>query len=213
MAENAGHSTWCKICGITTLADAEAAQAAGADALGFNCFADSPRFVDLDVLAELSRGVRITRVGLFVNAGISAVEAVLARTELDLLQFQGDEDEQFCSGFGLPYMKGVRMRADVDVRAYAEQFSSAWALLLDAYVDGAPGGTGMQFDWQLWPQDLDCRLVLAGGLNPANVADAITQLQPFGVDVCGGVEGPVKGQKDHHKITAFLQEVRRVRRN
>jgi phosphoribosylanthranilate isomerase len=209
----AGRSIWCKICGITTKTDAKAAQTAGADALGMNCYQGSPRYVELSTLADICGDVTATRVALFVNPERAQVEQVLAAADVDLLQFHGDEDEPFCAGFGLPYIKALRMSENLDVPATAARFESAWALLLDAFVPGQLGGTGTSFDWDLWPRGLDCRLIVAGGLTVANVGQAITELQPFGVDVCGGVEGSQKGVKNHQKINAFMQEVRRVRRN
>lgn len=210
MTAATGHHTWCKVCGITSLKDAQVSEQAGADALGFNCYPASPRFVSVEQIAELSRAVKVTSVALFVDPSAAEVEAVLAAGEIDLLQFQGEEDEDFCTRFGLPYMKGVRMRPGVDVAELAAEFHSAWALLLDAYVEGKPGGTGITFDWQQWPELSGRRLVLAGGLTVDNVAGAIKQLMPFGVDVCGGLETAQKGVKDHKKVNRFLQEVRSV---
>jgi len=153
-----------------------------------------------------------TRVALFVDASEAEVAAVLRVAEIDLLQFHGEEPEAFCSSFGLPYMKVLRMHEDVNFAAWAESYESAWALMLDTYVAGRPGGTGQRFDWQMWPRQAGQRLVVAGGLTPDNVAAAIRELEPFGVDVAGGVEGPVKGEKDHAKVVEFIQEVRRVGR-
>ena len=203
-------STWCKICGITTLADAHAAQVAGADALGFNCYKSSPRYVAAAQIGVLTRAVEVTRVALFVDPSRAEVEQVLNVGEIDLLQFHGDEEASFCASFGVPYMKVLRMREGIDVEDFAKKFVDAWALLLDTYVCGQPGGTGQQFDWQRWPELGGQKLVLAGGLTPSNVAPGIVQLQPFGVDVCGGVEGREKGLKDQQKIVEFIQEVRRA---
>ena len=204
-------ATWCKICGVTNLEDAIAGQAAGADALGFNCFPGSARYITPEMVSTLSQSIETTRVGLFVNACADDVEAVLAVAELDMLQFHGDESPTFCSSFGLPYIRALRMRPDLDIEYCAEQYAAAWGLLLDTYVPHSPGGTGQSFDWQRWPTGLPVRLILAGGLTPDTVAGAIEQLTPFGVDVCGGVEGPEKRTKDKEKMTRFLQEVRNVR--
>lgn len=188
------------------------AQQAGADAVGFNCYPDSPRFVAPGDIGAMAAGLDLTRVALFVDASAQAVSAVLQAADIDLLQFHGRESEAFCSSFGLPYMKVLRVQEAVNFAAWAESYASAWALMLDAYVPGLPGGTGQRFDWQLWPQDSTQRLIVAGGLTPANVAAAVTTLEPFGVDVAGGVEGTVKGEKDHTKVVEFIQEVRRVGR-
>jgi phosphoribosylanthranilate isomerase len=203
--------TWCKICGITRIDDAQSCAQAGADALGFNCYPDSPRYVDVDTVGQLSRATRLSSVALFVDATALQVKAVLDAAEIDILQFHGAEDEAFCSQFGVPYMKVLRMRPDLDASFEQRRFASAWAILLDTYVPGHPGGTGETFDWARWPQTDATRWVLAGGLTVANVASAIKQVKPFGVDVCGGVEGSVKGIKDHQKIMEFIQEVRSVR--
>ena len=204
---------WCKICGITHLGDALMAQQAGADALGFNCYPHSPRYLDPQAIAVISEQIAVTKIALFVNPDAAAVNNVLAQCSIDMLQFQGDESAQFCESFDRPYIKAVRMHDDVDLEATAQTYRSAWALMLDAYVPGLPGGTGATFDWQRWPENDHARWVLAGGLTPDNVGVAIERLDPFGVDVCGGLEGVQKGRKDHNKVTAFLQEVRRVRRN
>lgn len=208
-------SIWCKICGITTVADAQAAQTAGADALGFNCYRPSRRFVPAETIGALTAAVEVTRVALFVDPSRAEVEEVLGVSEIDLLQFQGEEQPSFCASFGLPYMKAVRMREGVDVNGFAQKFGTAWALLLDTYVAGQPGGTGQPFDWQQWPdasarENMGPKLILAGGLTSSSVAAAIVALKPFGVDVAGGVEGVQKGLKDHQKMVKFVQEVRRA---
>ena len=210
MPQQSELKTWCKVCGITTSVDAQAAEQAGADALGFNCYEPSPRYVGLSDIGSLTEAVSATRVALFVNASRTEVDNVLRTAEIDLLQFQGDEDETFCASFDLPYMKALRMQPGLDVAKFSGDFHSAWALLLDAYVADQPGGTGQQFDWSQWPDLPGRRLVLAGGLTPQNVAGAAARLQPFGVDVCGGVEGSVKGRKDHEKVTNFVREIRSV---
>jgi phosphoribosylanthranilate isomerase len=189
------------------------AQKAGADALGFNCYPGSPRYVSAAQAGELAAVTEVTRVALFVDPSEGEVEQVLRAADIDLLQFHGQESEAFCRGFGKPYMKVLRMRERVNFAAWAESYASAWALLLDAYVPGQPGGTGVQIDPQLWPRESTRRLVLAGGLTPDNVAGAIEALDPYGVDVAGGVEGSVKGHKDAQKTVKFVKEVRRVGRD
>jgi len=205
MLEHKSYGTWCKICGITTPADASAAQSAGADAIGINCYPDSPRYVGPRQVAQIAHSVQISRVALFVNADADEVQRVLSIAEIDVLQFHGDEDEPFCASFGLPYIKALRMADGVNARTYVERYESAWAVMLDAYHPQLAGGTGEQFDWQRWPDITDRRLILAGGLTPDNVAGAIARLHPFGVDVAGGVEGPHKGCKDDHKVSRFVR--------
>ena len=148
------------------------------------------------------------RVGLFVNAAAADVEQVLATVELDLLQFSGDESATFCRSFGKPYLKAVKMRPETDIREFEDEYADAWALLLDTYDAEQAGGTGRAFDWSLWPSRSAKRLILAGGLEPENVASAVAQLAPFGVDVASGVEGQYKGRKDSERVRRFLQEAR-----
>ncbi|XOV81851.1 MAG: phosphoribosylanthranilate isomerase [bacterium] len=201
---------WCKICGVTRIEDVHTCEEAGADAIGFNCYADSARFVDVKTIARLSRANTLTSVALFVDASAVQVKKVIDAAEIDLLQFHGNEAPAFCEQFGLPYMKVLRMRAGIDLAAESLRYDSAWALMLDTFVDGQPGGTGSTFDWNRWPASTTSNWVLAGGLTPQNVAAGITALAPFGVDVSGGVEGQTRGLKDPQKIFDFIQEVRSV---
>lgn len=198
-----------KICGITRVEDALAAAAAGADAIGLVFYAKSPRVVDIEqacaILAALPPFV--TTVGLFVNAERAELEHVLANVPLDLLQFHGDEPVQQCEAFGRPYIKALRVKAGDDIAAQVARYPSAQGILLDAYVEGIPGGTGEAFDWSLIPQALSKPLILAGGLRPDNVADAVSRVCPFAVDVSGGVEAS-KGIKDVEKIGAFIRAAR-----
>jgi len=210
-------SIWCKICGITRHSDAQRAQALGADALGFNFYPQSPRYVQPIVAAEICKQIDCVRVGLFVDSPRNEVEQVLDVCELDLLQFHGEETPEYCASFGIPYMKvlGVgseapsTQRLEVKIRSYAD----AWAVLLDTHAPKLKGGTGTTFDWSLWPKDISVRLVLAGGLEPLNVREAIEATRPFGVDVASGVEGAVKGEKDPQRLEQFMQEVRGARHN
>ena len=135
----------------------------------------------------------------------------LAKLPLDLLQFHGAESGEFCRSFDVPYVKVLRVRAQLDMAALEETYGDACCLLLDAYVPGRPGGTGERFDWSLWPRRSSLPLVLAGGLTPHNVAEAIATLEPWGVDVSGGVEGARKGEKDPARVREFVAEVKRAR--
>ncbi len=200
--------TRVKICGITRLDDALTAAQAGADALGFVFYAPSPRNVAPEVAESiLSRlPAYITTVGLFVDAAPDFIERILDRVPLDLLQFHGDEAEADCVRYGRPYTKAIRMRDEVNLFAMTQTFHSSRGLLLDTFVPGKAGGTGLTFDWTRIPANLDKPLILAGGLNPANVAQAVAQVQPWAVDVSGGVE-QAKGIKDSQLINAFMQGV------
>jgi phosphoribosylanthranilate isomerase len=208
---------WCKICGITNSSDAEAAQRAGADALGFNFYPASARFVELDRAYQLAQATRCAAVALLVNPSVAQVEEVIERQCFDLIQFSGDESAEFCASFGVPYMKSVRMRSGASATRLAAaeiaSHSHAWAILLDTFSTGHYGGTGQTFDWTLWPDGTHERLVLAGGLDALNVGAAIAATKPFGVDVSGGVEGPTKGIKDHVKMEQFIKETRSAKRS
>lgn len=200
-----------KICGITRIEDALVAAEAGADAIGLVFYDKSPRAVDVRqaraILAALPPFV--TSVGLFVNASRCFIGEVLDAVPLDVLQFHGDETPEQCEGHGRPWFKALRVRPGDDLLAEARRFAGARAILLDAYVPGMPGGTGERFDWSLIPTDLPMPLILAGGLTPDNVTEAIASVRPYGVDVSGGVEA-AKGIKDAAKVTAFIRRVRGV---
>ena len=182
--------TLIKICGITSVNDALAAKEAGADAIGLVFYEPSPRSVDCELAADICRGVGpfVTTVGLFVNAEVDAINHVLQTVPLQLLQFHGDESAAFCEQFQRPYIKAVRVRSAADVTAAFEQHPRAVGVLVDAYVEGVAGGTGQVFNWGLIPEVLRSRCILAGGLTPDNVAEAVLKVAPLGVDVSGGVE-------------------------
>ncbi|WP_278956750.1 phosphoribosylanthranilate isomerase [Aquipseudomonas alcaligenes] len=198
-----------KICGITRVEDALAAAAAGADAIGLVFYAKSPRAVDIEQAREILAALPpfVTSVGLFVDAERSELERILASVPLDLLQFHGDESVQQCEAFGRPYIKALRVKAGDDIAAQVARYPSAQGILLDAYVEGVPGGTGEAFDWSLIPQTLSKPLILAGGLRPDNVAEAVSRVRPYAVDVSGGVEAS-KGVKDVEKVDAFIRAAR-----
>jgi len=201
--------TRVKICGITRVEDALCAVQHGADAIGLVFYAQSPRFVTMEAAREIVAALPplVSVVGLFVNATKAEIDKVLTQVRLDILQFHGDESAADCAQFNLPYLKAIRVRPDTNLLQYATDFSDAKALLLDAHSEVAYGGTGQVFDWKLIPKNLPKPIVLAGGLNPENVENAIRQVQPYAVDVSGGVEQS-KGIKDAAKIAAFMQGVK-----
>lgn len=203
--------TRIKICGLTRPQDVTAAVSAGADAIGLVFYEPSPRYVSIEKAVELLEELPafVTVVGLFVNADKAFVEQVIQRVRIDLLQFHGDESAEFCAQFTRPYIKALRVAADTDITAYASAYGSARGLLLDTYQKGVPGGTGETFNWELIPEQLSLPIILAGGLKPTNVADAISKVHPYAVDVSGGVERD-KGIKDKDKIYAFMNEVQGV---
>ncbi|MCE9683106.1 phosphoribosylanthranilate isomerase [Halomonas alkalisoli] len=198
--------TRIKFCGLTREQDVDAAVAAGADALGFVFWPGSSRYVDDARLAALVDRVPafVTRVGLFVDQSPELIMRV--SRYLDLLQFHGDETPAYCAGFERPWIKALRMRDGLDLHAAAAAYSGAQALLLDAYRPGVPGGTGETFDWSRIPASLAKPVILAGGLTPANVAQAIVSVRPFAVDVSGGVEA-ARGCKDPELLKAFAAAV------
>lgn len=200
--------TRIKICGLTRAQDVDTAVAAGADALGFVFYPSSPRAIDISLARELIARVPpfVTAVGLFVNEPAESVRATLEALPLGMLQFHGDESPEYCASFGRPWLKAARVRAGFDLLNYAVRYVGACGLLVDAWVDGYGGG-GEVFDWELLPADFPLPLVLAGGLNPANIGAAVRQVRPWAVDVSSGVETG-KGIKDSRLIEAFIAGVR-----
>ena len=200
--------TRVKICGITRAEDALEAVRQGADAIGLVFYTNSPRNVTLAQAAEIVFKVPafVTVVGLFVDAEPAFIQEVLSTVKLDLLQFHGDETPSACRQYSRPYMKAIRVKNGTNLVQYADDYPDAKALLLDAFAEGVPGGTGLVFDWSLIPHNLPLPIVLAGGLNAENVGFAIEQVRPYAVDVSGGVEAS-KGIKDAAKIAAFMRGV------
>jgi len=203
--------TRIKICGLTREQDIHAAVYAGADAIGLVFYEKSPRHVSGERAAQLLSVLPpfVTTVGLFVDAEAKFVREVLAAVPLDVLQFHGDESPEYCMQFGRPWLKAIRVRPGVDLLQCAARYAGAQALLLDAHVEGVPGGTGATFDWSLIPESLALPVILSGGLDRGNVADAIARVRPYAVDVSSGVEAQ-KGIKDAAKIAAFVNEVNRI---
>lgn len=203
--------TRVKICGITRVEDAIAVAYGGANAIGLVFYGHSPRHVNIAQAKILAEALPpfVTVVGLFVDAEATFVREVLANVPLDMLQFHGDESPEYCAQFNKPFLKAIRVKAGVDLLQCASRFQSAKGLLLDAHVEGIPGGTGTAFDWALIPDKLSLPVILSGGLDAENVAGAIKQVQPYAVDVSSGVEAG-KGIKDAAKIAAFINEVKRT---
>jgi len=171
--------------------------------------ARSPRNVEPDLAATIARALPpfVSSVALFVNPSAGEVERVTRQVRPNLLQFHGEETPEFCRSFGVPYLKAARVRPGVDLLQFAALYADASGLLLDAWSEGAHGGTGERFDWSLIPPDLPRPVILAGGLHAGNVADAIRAVRPWAVDVSSGVEVS-KGIKDAARIAAFMKEVR-----
>ncbi|WP_448682057.1 phosphoribosylanthranilate isomerase [Pseudomonas nicosulfuronedens] len=198
-----------KICGITRVEDALAAAEAGADAIGLVFYAKSPRAVSIQQARAIVAALPpfVSTVGLFVDASRCELGEILDAVPLDVLQFHGDESPESCSGWHKRYVKALRVKPGDDVAAQIARYPQASGFLLDTYVEGVPGGTGLAFDWSLVPKDVQRPLILAGGLTVDNVADAIAQVRPYAVDVSGGVEAS-KGIKDAQKIRDFIAQCR-----
>jgi len=210
--------TRVKICGITSVEDALTAIVAGADALGLVFYRPSPRYVAPEVAAEIIAHVPafVTTMGLFVDASEDDILSVLAKASFDFVQFHGDETLTQCESLGHPYIKALRVGNKKGglygeaLRNKMKEYKTARGLLLDTYQKGTPGGTGERFDWDQVPEpspDHKQYIVLAGGLTPENVAEAVESVRPYAVDVSGGVES-APGHKDADRIRAFLEAVR-----
>ena len=202
--------TRIKICGIKHRDDALKAVEFGADAIGLIFVEKSPRYVSLTEARLIAESIPpfVTVVGLFMGASAESVREALKVVPLNLLQFHGDESPEFCEQFEMPYIKVLRMRENVNVVAFAQEYPNAAGILLDTYHEKG-GGTGETFDWSLIPDDMPLPLILAGGLNPENVGSAVETVNPYAVDVSSGVESE-PAVKDHKKIEQFIKEVQRV---
>ena len=213
--------TRIKICGLTREEDLDAAVAAGIDAIGLVMYEHSPRYVTLERAAELASRLPpfVTPVLLFVNADTTKIIAACARIPCAIVQFHGDESPEECLKAGRTFLRAARIPLDenpapgslqFDLLKYAQDYSSAQAILLDAHVEGYGGG-GKTFNWSLLPPSVNAHLVLSGGLTPANVLDGILQVRPrcttLAVDVSSGVEVS-KGIKSADKINQFVAAVR-----
>jgi len=201
--------TRIKICGITSAEDARVAVDCGADAIGLVFYPPSPRAVTASQAAEIVAAVPpfVTVVALFVDEPAESIRRILDSVPVGLLQFHGEEPATFCEQFQRPWMKALRVQADMDLVAHCRQYREARAVLLDSWQEGVPGGTGRTFDWDLARGELPLPVVLAGGLDAGNVGEAITRLRPGAVDVSGGVEES-PGHKDGRKIKRFVAAVR-----
>ena len=194
-----------KICGITSLEDAQATVEAGADALGFVFYPPSPRYVTPEQAEQIIRSLPpfVTTVGLFVDVARDVVNETVSRCGLDRVQLHGRETPDFCRRITRPVIKAIRIKNAESLTHVPDYQVSAY--LLDAYVEGAlPGGTGASFAWELAARAKPYGpVILAGGLTPENIAVAIAQVRPYGVDVSSGVER-TPGVKDHRKVRQFI---------
>ncbi len=202
-----------KICGITNMEDAMAAADAGADALGFVFFEESPRYIDPVRAGEIIDALPpfISAVGVFVDADENFVKYAVNESGVGILQFHGSEPPDYCDSFGMPYVKAFRVK-DMESLSALNEYKYAAAFLLDTYSEEEPGGTGMTFNWDMAAAASRGRstggpIILAGGLTAENVAEAIRKVRPYAVDVSSGVEAR-KGKKDAEKIRRFITAIR-----
>ncbi len=203
------HRTRVKICGITQAQDATAAVQLGVDALGLVFYAGSPRNIELDSAAEVLSVIPafVTTVALFKDASVEQVEQVTNKLDFDLLQFHGSESAAFIQQFEHPYLKAIGMQDQIDLQSILSSYSQCCGFLLDSHVAGAAGGTGETFDWETIPPELRQQIILAGGINPDNVAECITRIKPYAIDVSSGVESS-PGRKDQGKMKQLMKQVR-----
>lgn len=201
--------TRVKICGVTRVEDALLACELGADAIGIVMTPSSPRGVSI----ERARAIRellpafVDAVVLSHDLAAERVRAIIDGVRPDCVQFHGLEDAAFCESFGVRYTKAIGMDGDVNVRAIAKSHPRASGFVLDGHPPGQQGGRGKTFDWSRIPRDLGRPVILAGGLNPENVGDAIRSVRPWAVDLASGVEAS-PGLKDAAKLRAFFAAVR-----
>lgn len=203
-----------KICGITNREDAEVAVAAGADALGFVMYRNSPRWVEPETARSIIAGLSpfVLPVGVFVNEEAERVRVFMDECGYALAQLHGDESALYCQHLGRPTLKALRLKDRGTLLALSEFQGRAnvRGILIDAFSDRTYGGTGQTVDWTLAAEAArTIPIILAGGLNPANVAEAIRMVRPYGVDVSSGVEKS-PGRKDHQKLKAFIEAARVV---
>ncbi|MCO6450210.1 MAG: phosphoribosylanthranilate isomerase [Caldilineales bacterium] len=209
--------TTVKICGITNLADAEIALDAGADMLGFICYRKSPRYVTPAQIAAILQGLHrpVISVGVFVNEPIESLRIIIDSAGLSLVQLHGDEPlaiVQELAGKAFKAVRPTRLEETKQAKIYYTKIQSTSGpdLLIDAYDPKAYGGTGQRADWGIAAAlARECRLLLAGGLTPDNVADAVRQVRPWGVDVSSGVEMS-PGRKDPVAVHAFVRAAKEV---
>lgn len=211
MNRNQHYRARIKMCGIKTPKDAVYAASLGVDAIGLVFYEKSPRNISIVEAKAIVDALPafVTVVGLFYNASAEQVDKTLSSVALDCLQFHGVETPEFCTSFDKPYIKAIPMLSDIDLSNYIQAYPTASGYMLDAMASDQAGGTGKTFDWSLIPEGLQKNIILAGGLTPQNVAEAITKTQCYAVDVSSGIESS-RGVKDKEKMAAFAKEVNRI---
>ncbi|MDG2018917.1 MAG: phosphoribosylanthranilate isomerase [Porticoccaceae bacterium] len=200
-----------KICGITSSEQAQMVQQQGADALGLVIYDKSPRYINVEQASKIRAVIddSTLAIALLVNPSEDLVNQVITQVKPDYIQFHGDETAEFCHQFNFPFIRAVRMREGLDIAAEVAAYKAEGGFLFDAWNDDLYGGTGHSFDWSRLPVSTAYKLILAGGLNPSNVADAVSKTNPYMVDVSGGVEAS-PGIKDPAKVKAFISEAKNI---
>ena len=203
-------SIFIKICGITNLEDAKFSITNGADAIGFIQSKKSERFVSLETLNIIKDaiGIDFLTIPVFVNPSTEEVINFLSIFPNSILQFHGDEEEEFCKAFNKPYIKAINVSKQEDLVNDLNKYKDSFAYLLDSGDSQNRGGTGETFDWKLIPKDLSNKIIVAGGLDSNNIEVLLSEVSPFGVDVSSGVESKI-GVKDHSKIDNFIKLVKK----
>ena len=203
-------SIFIKICGITNLEDAKFSITDGADAIGFIQSKKSERFVSLETLNVIKDaiGIDFLTIPVFVNPSSEEVINFLSIFPNSILQFHGDEEEEFCKAFNKPYIKAINVSKQEDLINDLNKYKDSFAYLLDSGDSQNRGGTGETFDWKLIPKDLSNKIIVAGGLDSNNIEVLLSEVAPFGVDVSSGVESKI-GVKDHSKIDNFIKLVKK----
>ncbi len=204
-------SVQVKICGITSVDQAQMVKCAGADAIGLVLYEKSSRYVDLNRASVIrdSMDSSVMTVALMVNASAHRVNQVIDHVRPDLLQFHGDELPEFCHQFNYPFIRAIRMHEKLDIPSETARYRPSGGFLFDAWHADQYGGTGSRFDWRRLPSTRDYKLILAGGLTPDNVSEAVLRVSPDMVDVSGGVESS-PGVKDQAKVSTFIDNAKRV---
>jgi phosphoribosylanthranilate isomerase len=200
--------TRIKMCGITRIEDAMCAISLGVNALGIVLYPKSKRYLSLENAKKIRFALPpfVSFTALVVDASAEQIRTIISTLSPDMLQFHGEETDEFCSDFDVPFIKGIRVASQMQLEQGLLAYPSASGLLLDAFVPNQPGGTGQTFDWSWMPKQAPKPLILAGGLTPDNVAIAIQQTRPYAVDVSGGIEVSA-GIKSADKMQAFVQAV------
>ena len=197
-----------KICGITSREDALGACEAGADALGFIFWQGSKRYVDPDEAKKIVKVLPpfVTIVGVFVDESHDKISEIVDLVGLDAVQLHGTESPEFCAAVKRPVIKAFRVTGEEVVSELSRYSVSAY--LLDTYREGVLGGTGKTFNWDIARKATPSgRVILAGGLTPENIADAVRQVGPYGIDVSSGVEMS-EGKKDMDRVRLFIESAR-----